>query len=153
MFQQLSKAGNPFSNRQVFASAGIITLLLCSSMAYCSRAEEDLSTQAANYLKGHSTPLTDAAWEQAFHRRAADAMATIEWISDESTFAGNAVLEFFIDRRKSFDSTQNVPLTQKDKVTMARWYMLFAKNGWRLPAKIAPYLTKSNYESYIATAE
>jgi len=80
-------------------------------------------------------------------------MSTMDWVSDEPAFASNAVLEFFVDRRKCFDGTKNNPLSQKDKVTMARWYLLFSKNGWQLPSKVAPYLTKSNYESYIAAAE
>ena len=132
---------------------GIGTALLCGFSAQRANAEEDLTTQAGEYLKSHSTPAADEAWERAFHRRAADAMSTADWISDESIFANDAVLEFFVDRSKSFDRTKSNPLSQKDKVTMARWYLLFSRNAWELPSKISPYLTKSNYENYIATAE
>jgi hypothetical protein len=121
-------------------------LLFVCMVGACAHGEELLDSNAAAYLQAHSDQNADASSEHAFFRNAAEAMKENESISDESRYADDKVLDFFSDRKKHFENSDSNPLSDKDKIEIARWYLLYFKNGWRFPSRIAVYLTKSNFE-------
>lgn len=132
-------------------SCAIIATLLCSSLFMRSvRAEDTLSSEAESYLKTHSDPNADSRWEKDFRLAADDAMSQNQSITDEERYADDKALEFFFDKKKHFEESSADPLSVKDKIEVARWYLLFANNGWRFPTRIAAHLTKRNYQRYVA---
>ena len=130
----------------------IVAVLLFGSLSGRQiRSEEALNIEAQQYLEENSDRNADARWENIFHRRAEEAMRENQSISDEERYANDKVLEFFFDKKKHFDQSSVNPLSVKDKIETARWYLLFFKNGWYFPARIAALLTKTNYERYVAS--
>ena len=128
----------------------ILTAVLCGGLfAPHARSEEPLKSEAEAFLKEHSNQNSDSIWERNFQRRAAEAMQDNQSISSAERFAVDKVLEFFFDKKKHFDVSSANPLSAKDKIEVARWYVLFSRNGWRFPSRIAEHLTKNNYERYM----
>ena len=127
----------------------IFTALLFSSLFMRQTYAEDTpKSEAETYLREYSDQNADSNWERAFHRRAAEAMRDNESIVDEERYADDKALEFFFDKKKHFEDSSANPLLVKDKIEVARWYLLFFNNGWRIPSQIAAHMTKSNYERY-----
>ena len=130
---------------------GLIVVVGALVAASCTHAiaEEMLTVEVQSYLKAHSQESVDESWVRAFHSRAADAMNENESISDEASYANDKLLDFFFDKKKHFEENRSDPLTASDKLEVARWYLLYAKNGWAFPSRISTYLTKSNYDVYM----
>jgi hypothetical protein len=123
--------------------ATVAVLLFGSLFGRQIRSEEALNIEAQQYLEENSDRNADARWENNSHRRADKAMRENQSISDEERYANDKVLEYFFDKKKHFDQSSVNPLSVKDKIETARWYLLFFKNGWHFPARIASLLTKT----------
>ena len=132
-------------------SFAVLAILSASLFLRHANSAEVLNSEAESFLKEHSSESADSSWERAFHERAARAMSENESISDEERYADDKALEFFFDKKKSFEESSANPLSAKDKIEVARWYLLFFNHGWRMPSRIAAHLTKSNYERYVAS--
>lgn len=130
----------------------LFSALLCGILfVRHAQAEELLQSEAEGYLKDNSDPKADSHWARAFHQRALQAVNDNDSIPSEERYAYDKVFEFFFDKKNHFEESSANPLSKKDKIEVARWYLLFSNNGWRLPARIGTLLTKSNYERYVAS--
>ena len=130
----------------------LVAAVLVTGACTHAFAEEDCTAQIQAYLKAHSAANTDAAWERAFHARATAAMNENESISSESSYAHDKLLDFFFDKKKHFEENQSAPLTAADKLDIAHWYMLYVNNDWAFPARVGPYLTRSNFDTYMESS-
>ena len=130
---------------------GLILVAGTLVAASCTHAiaEETLADEVQSYLNAHSQETVDASWVRAFHSRAADAMNENGSISDEASYANDKLLDFSFEKKKHFEENRSDPLTEGDKLEVAHWYLLYAKNGWAFPSRISTYLTKSNYDVYM----
>jgi len=116
-----------------------------------ANAEEGLKAEMETYLKIHSSQQRDSHWRAAFQQQAHDAMLDNQSTSDEERYADDKLFEFFFDKKKQFEDSSANQLSNEDKIEIAHWYLLFSNNGWRFPSRIAEYLTKKNYDRYMAS--
>lgn len=129
----------------------LCALLVCIFPSAPIYSEESLKSEAETYLNEHSNKDADSRWRRTILDRAAQAVLDSPSISSEESFADDRVLEFFFDKKKIFESSNVNSFSAKDKIEVARWYLLYSDKGWRFPARIAEHLTKSNFERYVAS--
>ena len=106
-------------------------------------AEDDLTVEAASFIEKNENESAQKCWAKWWVEHA-EQLQKDNNLAGEEQAADRYLTEWFRARADRFKARKDI--TIKEKLTVCHFYMLYKRNGWFIPERIAEHITKKTYD-------